>query len=305
MVSDLARQHQFAGYSDAENLTSSDVSRFILKLNSALTQKSSLHDGIKSGLKSTESKLLAELQDLKSELASFEEGRRINKRQIESNKTKISDLVYKLQSIRITQIDVDLFNTRLSDDQGNLDSFTSSFNPDTILTEIRRLNQEISKLEFKNTTVSEKLKVISGLGESRSRISFKNIELIKKRENFDMLLNISKSELINVCGGRVPAIENIEKEVEAILKLKLNDLKKSEDGLYEEAKELSGVETRLSMFQNQTSKLNSDLKIHADAIKQVCGDEEYHVFLEKINHELNETNEYIYIYIGLVKWMKQ
>ncbi|KAJ3069579.1 DNA repair protein rad50, partial [Quaeritorhiza haematococci] len=274
LIVELSRKHNYGSFS-AETLDSEDVKRFLSRLKGDIDTLLSTVESMKLQMKDKESVLIQKIQNKKSSLASYEENKKMTRRQIESNRQKISQYMQKMQTIRVSQPDIDEAKSRLAEEESGLRFAQQNANIAEIDSRIRELSQQLQEHEFNLSKISDEMSMLNMQADTRARLALKKTEKDRKETALNQLVSSTEGEFKTFFDGRMPDQRDLGREVDKLLRAKEASIRDNEERLQKANMEVSAIDTRILMAKTNLNKKTAELEGKMKRIRDVCGDKDF------------------------------
>ncbi|KAI8141253.1 hypothetical protein BJV82DRAFT_518796 [Fennellomyces sp. T-0311] len=290
---------------DDDPVRSIQAIRDLVRAREASLQK------IKNDARTSQSKLSAEIQALKSEQAGLEESKKLAKRQVvilcldayvhcsnpkslqQQGRASIRELNDQLASVRITQADLDLANEKLSRE---------------VTAQLTEKEKRLRDMDDQIAAVNEEMSRLSRQGDSRTKLSLKRADLDNKLTVVRSIFNEHKAELQSRLGSE-PSLDSLEQDLSTLLSQKTSQLQKLQEIQRRLNRELSAIDAKLSIAKESLSEKEQQasgefhlatkakiLIIHSreafeNQINQECGDKNLPDEIEAVDTALTQYRE--------------
>ncbi|KAJ3021198.1 DNA repair protein rad50 [Thoreauomyces humboldtii] len=273
VVVELIAEHHYSGF-DNLPLSFTDIDRFGRKIRSDVNSRLVALESVKSENKDTENSALNEIQKLKGEIASFDETKKMTRRQIESHRQKIAQHMQQTQSLKITQADVDDQQRTLADEEQQLDTAKQTYNATESDAKQRAINQELQDREFALTRVNDEMSLLNMQADTRARLSLKRTEKERKEEAASRLLAAVKAEFQKLLQN-VPETREMDGEARKMVKIKQAEYKQLEEKSAKGDRKLSSIETQISMARTNLNRKTTELNDRLARLKAATGGDDF------------------------------
>ncbi|KAJ3024381.1 UNVERIFIED_CONTAM: DNA repair protein rad50 [Siphonaria sp. JEL0065] len=272
IITAIAKQTNIRGFSAP--FDDEEIARFIDKLNEIYQGQQQQLDTFKLESQAHETGIMTRLQKAQSHITGQQEAKKMIKKQMETNRTKIATTTARIQSIAVTQSDISQLQSRVSEEQDWITHFNQTFHPQEVETKIKQLNQEVGAHEHTLTQLSDEMATLNLESSERARLGLKISEKKRKEEAVSTLMTSFKVDFRKLV-GRDMNLATCSNEIATELRKKEGLLNNTKSKMEEKTRELSGVEAKLSMSRTRLQNLTRDVETKSKTINEACGGSDF------------------------------
>ncbi|KAJ3051631.1 DNA repair protein rad50 [Rhizophlyctis rosea] len=289
IVVQLSQKHGYVGF-NATPLSASDIKRFTKRLQGEIDTRVAGIESFKAKAREREGAIISKKGELQKSLTSAEEKKRMSRTQMEEKRRKMSQLTNRLQELHVSQVEIDEQKAKIQEEEAILEEREASLNTANFDAKANSLNRELQQKEAEIIGVNEEIANLNRQADSRAELTLKKSDMRRKEDAWNQLISSSKQDFEQHL-RHMPAIHEMEKKTETYLREKQRAVKAGEERQEKENRQLSAVETKLSMARTSLGKKSKELNDKLARIKQVTNDQDYAAALDSVESEVVQLRD--------------
>ncbi|BFZ64098.1 DNA repair protein rad50 [Saitoella coloradoensis] len=294
LIKDISRRHNYRGYDMPGALDESQIEEFTGRLQRSTREQTAALERIKREGRETEQEANAELQKFINTQSSAEQAKNSAKNQIRSLENVASDFVRQLEDMRVDEGDVAMLESTRKDAEAAYQAAKDDVERTNWDVKIEEKQREARKVEEKIDRVNKELSKGHAQSSLRAKLELAKNDAAKKREGLTTII-AANSKRFKELVGRDLNQRTVEVEIREVLGQKNNDLEDAERLFDGSSKELSQVETKLSIAKHQLKAKKLERTDAEKAVLQVCNS------VEDLPTEIQQTEKAVADTSGALK----
>ncbi|KAJ3414569.1 DNA repair protein rad50 [Chytridiales sp. JEL 0842] len=268
-------------------LSQDDVSYYVGKLKQELVANEGKLEKLKMERDAEESDVRMRLQDLKSSIMMQEESKRGTKRQMDANRSKVADVMRQIQSITVSQTDIDEATAQVTEEETYVASIKSSFDPAALEAKLKQHNLELQTKELTVMALHDEMAALNMQADTRARLALKQTD---KKRKLDMISARSPKlfEEYERMFRKKPESDNMVNELNAQNRAKEALLDSCQQKLDLTRKNLSSIEARSTLLKTNLTKKLQELDTKRKKLLVVSNGSNFMTAFEENEREYEE-----------------
>lgn len=210
-------------------------------------------------MKTNETEILAELQELKSKVTTFDESKRTKVSQIQAFHSKIQSAKSKLKALQVGKNELEEIKVNISSEQEEINQYQQKISETEKSVNINGLEESLVELESKTQKLRDEMSILNLQGDTRAKLSIKQTEKRRKEESLAKLSSTVEAELADILN--IPFnLETIEQDMKSALSMRNKSIKIIREKHMTASASMSAVESKLAEANATLSKKTVELE---------------------------------------------
>lgn len=275
-----------------EEITDEDVARFEEKLTRSVQEKQAARIRLKKDASDTQEQLETDIQVVRSEKTSLEEGRKYAKKQLEINQQNIKRLTDQVHGIKASKSEMEYLHQKLENAQNEMKTCKNESLSENLPEQLAKKEKELRDVDDGISALNDEMTVLNKQGDTRAKLSLKKQDRDRLSASVDGLLSECKEQVLATI-DREPTLDSLERDIDGLLNTNEQELKAAQSQWSTALTNLSSIDTKLKMAVEDLEAKKSEYRDLDHQIKDVCKDERLPELLADCESELEETKRYI------------
>ncbi|KAH9272207.1 hypothetical protein BASA83_005548 [Batrachochytrium salamandrivorans] len=278
LAAELIKQYSVDGF-DTSSLSDSDVDNFMRVLRRKAAEKQTSLEEFKSESKSKENSLSATMQQVRSDISTFDQTKRMYRLQIESTSSRTSELKMKMNAVSVGQIEIDSAGADLTTAETELEQARHLLENNTIEADLAVLQTQIDECERNLQQKSKEISAASLQMDTRARHAIKTAEFAKKTDMREKIMaELAKDVFDNL--NINPPFESYMDEFDAALRSRQERRVELDQLRTDRMLQLSSITAKLNSTQETLKAKEAEERIKLFKITQICAPAEFKTALQ-------------------------
>ncbi|KAH6571650.1 hypothetical protein BASA61_004285 [Batrachochytrium salamandrivorans] len=278
LAAELIKQYSVDGF-DTSSLSDSDVDNFMRVLRRKAAEKQTSLEEFKSESKSKENSLSATMQQVRSDISTFDQTKRMYRLQIESTSSRTSELKMKMNAVSVGQIEIDSAGADLATAEAELEQARHLLENNTIEADLAVLQTQIDECERNLQQKSKEISAASLQMDTRARHAIKTAEFAKKTDMREKIMaELAKDVFDNL--NINPPFESYMDEFDAALRSRQERRVELDQLRTDRMLQLSSITAKLNSTQETLKAKEAEERIKLFKITQICAPAEFKTALQ-------------------------
>ncbi|CAO3695317.1 unnamed protein product [Umbelopsis ramanniana] len=287
-----------------EDIGDDDIHRFEEKLARLIEEKQSTRLRLKKESSDKREELDSEIQLVRSEKTSLEEGIKFTKKQLEINQQNIKRLTSQMKEIKASKSEIDYLRQKFEQAQNDLKASRNDSLAENLPEQLADKERELRDVDDGISALNDEITVLNKQGDTRAKLSLKK----QDRERLSATLNGLYSdckEPVQRMLGHEPTIDSLEQDTESAEETKDQQLRNANKQLSDLIGKVSSAETKLNIAQADFNKKKNECQVLEEQIRQVCNNERLPDMIADCEAEIQENKSMLSGVDGAVEMYKR
>ncbi|KAF9915485.1 DNA repair protein rad50 [Lobosporangium transversale] len=292
LVKELADLYLYKGFESMPFL-SSDISRFVTKLDFDIQQKIAAMERIKSENRAKEQEIRSQIADKKARIDMSSSLRSKTQAALSTAQSKLQMQNMELSKYSSTEVDIEANKKLISEQEAELTILVST-EPGLQSLESQKRSKMADVEAFENdlSRISDMSAVQIKNAGAQARLTLLKTKYNQRVEQIQSILKENSSELLKVL-KQTPAPESLETILTPILKEKDSASQAARDALEKCRRESSAYDIRIENIRSQLQKDTKTLQDCETQIAEKCGSESLPELLSSKEEAVVELREHV------------
>ncbi|KAI8576739.1 hypothetical protein K450DRAFT_178854 [Umbelopsis ramanniana AG] len=294
------QRYSFLALSE-EDIGNDDINRFEEKLAQSSDKREELD---------------SEIQLVRSEKTSLEEGIKFTKKQLvrmrcilsyktlEINQQNIKRLTSQMKEIKASKSEIEYLRQKFEQAQNDLKASRNESLADNLSEQLADKERELRDVDDGISARNDEITVLNKQGDTRAKLSLKKQDRDRLSATMNGLYAECK-EHVQKMTGHEPTIDGLEQDVESAEETKDQQLRNANKQLSDLIGQVSSAETKLNIAQADYNKKKSECRDLEEQIRQVCNDERLPDMIADCEAEIQENKSMLSGVDGAVEMYKR
>lgn len=295
LVSELAKAHGFRGFEHTP-LSEDEVVTFTEKLKGSLKEAEASLQQAKNKGRAKEQEQQQKLQELQNKVARLESTRASEVKQIDSNKTKVSNLRRSLEQNRLQPSEYEDLEAELQTVQKELDDAQNQLRAMDYDNRTKMSEDNLAAEDRNYRNFQNELSAINAQADTQARYGVKKQEKQKKEQILEQTLKGAIAEFQEHLKRPLNEANRLDEEINDVIRQVQASLDDTRRKLALASNEASKSDAELERLRRLRREMQLDMEAKEAKLKQAMGDRDISQFdqlLEETEDALEDDRKYV------------